>query len=610
MKLTNIITIIISLALAAGMTVEAQRVAILSDIHVSPGKATEGQLRNAVVEINSSDADMVFVIGDLTTLGTDRELANVKSILDSIALPLYVVPGNHETTWSESAARTFEKMWGADRFAVETDSLIFVATACGPYMKMGDGHIKTEDLTWLRATLDAPVKAGKRVISLNHYPLDKGLDNFLDYMAVIEDYPVALHINGHIHQWKSYTAGNQKGTLPGVMVRALDMGKGDYGYTIVDFGPEWIHVYNKTIGQPAVPKMAFPMVTGYKRVEVPSREWSVPDGFAVNEIWADDASVFARVAVDGERVYFGNSQGKLRAVDIATGTLAWELPADGAVYSRAALLDKGRVAFPTTVGITLATRQGKLLRELESDATPFVADGLVMDGAWLQGGLRRMELRRASDGKVKWSYDSIFNYCQAQPAVSGNDVVFGAWDTNLRCIDRRNGRLRWVWNNGKPNDFYSPGNVVPAIVGDKVIIVAPDRYMTAIDRATGRTLWRDKSHRYRESMGVSADSTRVYAKTMDGCLVAVDTQSPGFRELWTVDLGMGYEHAPCVVVEHDGVVYAGSISGMVVAVDAATHSKLWALPLGSSEVNGFEIGPDGAVYASLVEGKIYRIAKL
>lgn len=587
----------------------AQRIAVLSDIHVSPGNEAEKALRQAVAEINADAFDMVFVIGDLTNEGSDAELVNVKSILDSVAHPLYVIPGNHESTWSQSATKTFADLWGTDRFVVETDSLVFVAIASGPYMKMGDGHIKTEDLSWIGQVVEKPVAEGKKVVSLNHYPLLDDLDNFHEYMAVLDRYPVALHLNGHYHRWIPYTAGREEGTVPGQMLRALHMGKGNYGYSIVEFTPRWVHVYDKPNGAAAVPMAAYPLKAGYEKVKQKPVEWSDPEGFAVREVWADDASIFGRPAVVGSTVYFGNSQGKLRAVDARGASLLWEVPVEGAVFSRAMPLPGGKVAFPTATGITVVGKDGRVSRTLPSREGPYVADGRLTSRGWLQGGYKRIEMRRPSDGKVVWTYDSLFNYCQGEPAVEGDDVVFGAWDTNLRCVGLRDGRLHWVWNNGKSNNLLGPGNVVPAICGDKVVIVAPDRYMTAIDRATGTTLWRDNSHRYRESMGRSADGSRVYAKTMDGELVAVDATSPEFKELWTLDLGLGYEHAPCPVYEKDGIVYVGSRRGIVTAVDPDSRKVLWSLPLGSSEVNGFEAGDDGTVYVTLVEGKVYAVSR-
>lgn len=593
--------------LVATLTAGAQKMAILSDIHVTPGNANEEKLREAVREINSDDYDLVVMLGDLTNEGSDTELANVKSILDQIAHPLFVVPGNHELTWSQSATKTFFDLWGNDRFVTEVDSLVIVGISCGPYMKMGDGHIKQEDLHWLRSTLAERVTPGKRVLSLNHYPLLADLDNYVEYINLLSEYPVVAHLNGHYHRWRTYEGGD----IPGGMVRALDMKNGDYGYSIVEVSPEWVKVYNKQIGHARQPKYAFPVSTTHKRVEATAVEWTSPEGFEVEQVWADSASVFTRLAIDAENVYFGNSLGQAKAVGKRDHQLKWTLATGASLFSRPVSLAKGRLAVPTATGLSVVdAATGKLYKAYPSAEGPYVADGLMTDRGWVQGGYKRIEMRDRATGKLRWTYDSIFNYCQAAPAVDGTDLVFGAWDTNLRCLDLRSGKLKWVWNNGKKANMLGPGNVVPVITAERVYVVAPDRYMTAIDRATGRQLWRDNSHKYREALGHSADGGLVYAKTMDGELVAIDATVPDFKEAWLVDMGLGYEHAPCVVVEQDGVVYAGSRRGIVTAVDPVAQKVLWSLPLGVSEVNGIDVDPTtGDVYVSLIEGTIFRIAR-
>ncbi|MDE6224657.1 MAG: PQQ-like beta-propeller repeat protein, partial [Muribaculaceae bacterium] len=126
----------------------------------------------------------------------------------------------------------------------------------------------------------------------------------------------------------------------------------------------------------------------------------------------------------------------------------------------------------------------------------------------------------------------------------------------------------------------------------------------------GKTIWRNNAHRYRESLGVSKDGKTAYAKTMDGELVAVDITAPDFKELWTVDMGLGYEHAPCIVAESNGVVYAGSRRGLITAVDPVAKKVLWSVPVGVSEINGIDVDPySGDVYASLIEGVIVKIKK-
>lgn len=603
----------LGLAAFAAMALQAQRFAVFSDIHVTPGNANDKALREAVAEVNRGEYDAVIVNGDLTNEGSDEQIANVNNILRGVRFPLYVLPGNHENNWSQSATKTFIDTFGGDRFVFEIDSLVVVGINCGPFMKMGDGHIKQEDLHWLRHTLNERVTPGKRVLSLNHYPLQEDLDNYQDYLAILADYPVIGHINGHYHRWRRYDAGD----IECAMIRALDMGNGDYGYSIVEVSPEWTHIYNKTVGRKPESRYAFANRTRHQPLKLNSGDTAVtaPRGYRVDRVWADSASVFTRLGFDKDNVYFANSLGQVKAVKKNNGSLRWStnVPDGASVFSRPVSLGNNRLAVPYASGIAIVdVRNGKIIKDFKSKEGPYVADGtLTPDGkGYIQGGYKRIERRNPSNGKLVWEYDSLFNYAQAAPAIDGDDLVFGAWDTNLRCLSLNDGRLKWVWNNGKTANMLGPGNVVPVLTDDKVIIVAPDRYMTALDRRTGRQLWRDNSHRYREALGHSADKTRAYAKTMDGELVAVDATSPDFRELWTVDMGLGYEHAPCIVAEQDGVVYAGSRRGIVTAVDPRTQKVLWNLPLGKSEINGIDIDPEtGDVFVSLIEGTVYRIAR-
>ena len=585
------------------------RFAVFSDIHVTPGNENDSMLRRAIEEVNGSKFDFVIINGDLTNEGSDIEINNVKSILDGItSAPLIVLPGNHENNWSQSATKTFVDVFGNDRFVYEKDSLVLIGINCGPYMKMGDGHIKQEDLHWLRNTLNERLTPGKRVLSFNHYPIRKDdLDNWRQYADVLMDYPVIGHINGHYHRWIRYDVGD----LECAMIRALKMNDG-FGYTIVEVDPEWTHIYNKVIDKAPEAKYAFANHTHHKKLEGSADPtFEMPEGFEITKVWTDSASIFTRLGFDSRNIYFGNSLGKACAIDKNTQTKIWEISTPAPLFGRPVALEKGRIAIPSCDAVLIVDGvNGKIAKKYASYEGPYVADGLYKDGKYIQGGYKRIERRNPKDGKVVWTYDSLFNYCQAAPLLDGDDLIFGAWDTNLRCIDVNTGKLKWIWNNGRSANMLGPGNVVPVATDDKVIIVAPDRYMTAIDRKTGRQIWRDNSHKYRESLGISEDGSRAYAKTMDGELVAVDTRPDTFTELWTIDMGLGYEHAPCIVVEKDGIVYAGSRRGIITAVDPLLKKVLWSVPVGVSEINGLDIDPNtGDIYASLIEGTIFKISR-
>ena len=591
----------LSLAMQGGVV----KLAILSDVHVSPGNANEGKLREAVAEINATDVDAVMMTGDLTNEGSDEQLRNIKGILDGITHPLYVIPGNHENNWSQSACKTFNDLWGSDRFVFTVDDLVIVGMNCGPFMKMGDGHIKQEDLLWLDSTLTAMVKPGMQVLSVNHYPILDDLDNYRSYVDILKKYPVITHQCGHYHRWRLYETDG----INGVMVRALDMGGGNYGYTLmtIDLDRQWIYIYNKVIGSDPEVMFSYRINTDYYTPSLPQEQYNVPADFTVHRVVADNASIFSRLGIDDKNIYFGNSLGYCKAVDKKTGELRWQYKTDAMLFSRPAVGDK-YIVLPTSDKrlVWLDKKTGKARWQYSADG-PYVADGVIQDGILYQGGYKTFQAWDVKRHRLLWQYDSINNYCQAAPVVDGSDVIFGAWDTYLRSLNRRTGKLNWQWNNGKSANLYSPGNVVPVVTQDRVIIVAPDRVTTAIDRRDGTQQWREKNeNKVRESLGRSADGEVAYAKTMDGTLVAMSTGDK-YQFLWEVDLGFGYEHAPCIILEHNGLIYCGSRRGMLAVVNAATHELEFTYRLGTSEVNGFEVDDDGNIYCSLIEGTIWRI---
>ncbi len=593
----------------SGFTMNAEKITLIADIHITPGNHREEKLKEVIADINSNDTELVVLSGDLTDEGSDEQLSNVKSILDLIKKPLFVLPGNHENNWSQSACKTFFDIWGNDRFVTETENLVIVGINCGPYMKMGDGHIKHEDLLWLDNTLAERTKSGKKVLSVCHYALNKDLDSYREYVDILRKYPVVAHLNGHYHQYKNYRVAN----IEVLHCRSLEMGKKNpnFGYSIVDITEDSVKVYEKLPKEE--PKIVFNYAIDCNTIEplqaAENLDTEMPLGHSIELAYRDDASIFTRVGVDKNNIYFGNSLGYIKSVNKKTGKIIWSYKTTAGLFSRPAVSNKF-VIMPCADKriIWLNKKNGEVVYEHCANG-PYVADGIIIDNVLYQGGYKVFQAWDVKKGKMLWELNDLKNYCQAAPAYYNGKIAFGAWDTYLRKVDTKTGKLDWKWNNGKDRNMLGPGNCVPVVANNKVIVVAPDRYMTAVDWSTGKQIWRNNNHKYRESLGRSVDGNRVYAKTMDGEIVCISTEGNEFNELWITDAGIGYEHAPCIVLEHNGIVYAGSRRGIIVALDANTSKLLWRKQVGASEINGFEVDEKGNVYASLVEGSIWKISK-
>ena len=93
---------------------------------------------------------------------------------------------------------------------------------------------------------------------------------------------------------------------------------------------------------------------------------------------------------------------------------------------------------------------------------------------------------------------------------------------------------------------------------------------------------------------------------MDGELAAVDTSADAYRETWCTDLGWGYEYNSCPACARDGVVYVAGRLGQVAAV-REDGTLLWSVKCCNSAGNDFRQAPDGSLWVTFAEGKLFRI---
>lgn len=591
------------------------RFAFLTDLHVMEGSKSEKALQDIVLEINSSDFDFVVVTGDLTNRGSDRELKHVKSLLDQLSVDCYVIPGNHETNWSESACQTFDKLWGRDRFAFVRDSVLFLGYSTGPYLKMGDGHVKVEDLHWIEQTLKAKRKEYRSVVSLNHYPLqNEDLGNAFQVTDLLNKYPVIASLCGHGHVLRLFNFDS----IPGIMGRSLFLkGKELPGYNIVSLTKDSLFVYEKELGS----KFSSPFLSMrigdkslLKNLESPRPVLTsdIPHGIKVEIVHQEKASVFTGVAREKNCVFYGTSTGELVAFNYKENKCLWRKKiSKGSVFSTP-VVNFGIVVVGSVENKILAfdSKKGELLWEVETPA-PVVNTGIIKGfDLYIGGGNYDFMKIDLKTGTVLWKHHKEDGFFQAAPVLKEGKIVFGAWDCHLYCLDADTGDELWSWCNPKSVILYSPGNSVPAISHGKVFFVAPDRYITALDLQSGKQLWRSNKRRVRESMGISEDGLKILAKTMDGQLLAISATDELYKELYCTDTPMKYEHNPCPVVESNGIVYLGSRKGILVALNLDSGKVLWSYKCGNSSLNNIVIfgKRKDKIWVSLVEGKLVQFS--
>jgi outer membrane protein assembly factor BamB len=203
-----------------------------------------------------------------------------------------------------------------------------------------------------------------------------------------------------------------------------------------------------------------------------------------------------------------------------------------------------------------------------------------------------------------WSFEGLKGPVTSKPVLKDSILVFGAWDTNLYAVNTNSHQLMWKWNNGSSIVNYSPAACIPVIKNNAVFIAAPDRYLSAIDLLTGATLWRSNEAAVRESIGLSENGELVYGKTMQDTVVVFAAQREPSKAIMKMHVGYGYEHAPSMLTEKNGLLFFGTRNGIVYALDMKKNTVAWAYKIDNSMVNTVAVTPDMKVLAATMDGRI------
>ncbi len=561
-----------------------------TDVHISRSneKNTE-DLQRAVEDVNAQEhIAFVLVSGDIAETGDYKSLMVAKRELDKLNCPYYIVPGNHDTKWSESGATDFKRIFGDNRFRLQFNGFLFLGINTGPIIKMGDGHVSPQDIIWVERQLK---NVGKRmpVFIVTHYPLKDGdVDNWWMLTDVVRKYNTQAFLGGHYH---SNQVLNYDG-ITGLLCRSTLRAKEECGgYTVYDMSEDTLFVYEKKIGQSQVRWAALPIekkmyVEGDQKA-FPRADYAVNTEYKnVKDVWVREMGygIYGTPSVDDTNLYFGDDKGTFRCISLDKGKMVWEYQTAERIASTP-MIEGDRVVFGSCDRnvYCLDKNSGRLIWKHRADnavlGSPMIADGIVYIGA-SDGKFRALRL---ADGELVWSFNDVKDYQESRPVIADGKVIFGAWDSYLYALNVADGSLVWKWNNGNSRPHFSPAAVWPVVADGKVFITAPDRYMTAVSVVDGSTVWRTKEHKVRETIGLSEDNKIVFSRCMNDSVLAVAADD--CRLLWKVDAKFGYDHNPSMLVERNGEIVFATKNGEINCLRSSDGVLLWKHKIGNSIIN-------------------------
>jgi outer membrane protein assembly factor BamB len=193
----------------------------------------------------------------------------------------------------------------------------------------------------------------------------------------------------------------------------------------------------------------------------------------------------------GNRVYVGDYDGVVYALNAGDGKTVWTFKADGAVKGAIAY-DRGRLFFG------------------------------AYDG--------RLYALRASDGKLLWRAESNRDWLgghgtfYSTPSVAYSRIYLGSTDGHVYSFGERSGKLRWSYKTGG----FVYGS--PAVWHGRIFVGSYDHWFYALNAATGAVLWK-----FRANGPISGSATVVdgivYFATLKRRTYGLDALTG--KQVWT-----------------------------------------------------------------------------
>ncbi|QOJ28301.1 MAG: PQQ-binding-like beta-propeller repeat protein [Ignavibacteriales bacterium] len=575
----------------------------LTDIHIgAPG--AEEDLLSCVQDINKrSTISFVVATGDIAEKGRDAELTKAKEILDQLKVPYYIIPGNHDTKWSESGNTIFKQLWKDDKFYFRKGRTAHIGINSGVYWRGGGGHFTAEDLVWLDSIVNKESK-GFELYFYSHHPLDGDVHNWFKAANILRKGNIKAFFWGHGHNNRLKTIHG----IPGAMGRSTLKGKTVWGYTIADSYADSIVLYEAN-GDTTLKRWG--MIDKRTSAPLASVDSLQTIAYNANLLWSKEfhSTLSAPLLIYDKKIYAAFYDGTIRCFD-ANGRLLWTNTAFGTIVSRPAAASN-ILAVGTAEGelLTYNATTGALIQSIGLEKK--ITSQFTIINSVYQGEKTLGVVFGTSDGTL-YNYDLFFlnliwentsakAMIETRPLFVKDRILYGAWDNYLYCVDAATGTLNWRWTENQ-NFYYSPAAAVPVTDGNAVYISVPDKHVSAIDLMLGKTIWRNKSFDAWESIGISQDGKRVFIKATHNKFFMADAATG--KMIMESDMKSGLDTMPVELMEYDGKVLFTGKHGVIYMADHLKKETLPVLYAGTARAHTVQQISPGVFAASNIDGKI------
>lgn len=317
--------------------------------------------------------------------------------------------------------------------------------------------------------------------------------------------------------------------------------------------------------------------TNRENIQPPTELSDIAAAVQVRQLWSTSTGKGERrlglrqaVAIADGRVYAADVEGRLMAVDQASGRELWEVDS-----------------------------------ELRLSGGPGVGEGTLVVGS-LDGDVVAFN---PDSGSERWRA-RVSSEVIAPPAVGRGLAIVRVNDGRTYAFSITDGSRRWVYDRGLP-PLTLRGNAAPVVAGDRVILGYDNGTVSAVALADGAQLWeqtvaepkgRNELDRMVDVDGeIVVSGSEVYVASFAGQILAMDLGSG--RPLWNREMsvyaGLALSGDRLLVADKDATVWA---------LDRRTGASLWRQDaLAHRWLTAPALTEDHAVFADL-EGYVHWLS--
>ncbi|MGQ9582985.1 MAG: outer membrane protein assembly factor BamB family protein [Thermoplasmatota archaeon] len=182
---------------------------------------------------------------------------------------------------------------------------------------------------------------------------------------------------------------------------------------------------------------------------VPLWSFTVPGDTNQSDIWSTPA-------VEGGLALIGSNNGRLYALDLATGVEVWNFTTRGAILGSPCVFNR-TVYFGSSdwklyaLHLSNGTKRWEYTMGDEVTASPAISGGKLMIGSF-DTSFRALD---AESGQSIWDFQTG-GMIHSSAAVGGGMAFFGSYDGMVYALNVSNGKLVWSHNTGAQNLRSSP----------------------------------------------------------------------------------------------------------------------------------------------------------